>query len=69
MSEVDLACFGKIGMLGPIATALALFTEGARGSYWESGIFLWDVGAGIAVVSSSGAVVQTLRSRDFDLDV
>ena len=69
MFNAKYESFGKIRMLGSAATTLALLAEGAIDSYWESGIFLWDVSAGIAIASAAGAVVETDHLEGFRFDV
>jgi len=61
--------FGKIRMFGSAAMALALVAEGCVDAYWESGIFVWDVAAGLAICSAAGATVNATQLEDFRLNV
>lgn len=50
--------FGKIRMLGSAALMLSWIACGRADSYWEKGIALWDVAAGLALVRSAGGVLE-----------
>lgn len=56
---------GKIRMFGSAALSLAMLAEGKIDAYWENGIFLWDVAAGLAIVRAAGGS-YTLRPRESD---
>jgi len=46
--------FKKIRALGSASLMLCLVAEGVFDVYYEKGIYLWDVAAGIALVNASG---------------
>ena len=48
--------FHKIRMFGSAALSLAYVASGRCDSYWEEKIKLWDVAAGLALVSAAGGV-------------
>ena len=62
--------FGKIRMLGSASISLAYLAEGIVDHYWESGIFIWDIAAGLAIADASGASVnlRPLGSARFDIE-
>jgi len=68
-SQKGFEHFGKIRMFGSAAMALVFVAEGSVDAYWESGIFVWDVAAGLAVCSAAGAVVNTDQLGKFRLNV
>ena len=55
--------FHKVRMFGSAALSLAYVASGRCDSYWEEKIKLWDVAAGLALVSAAGG--ETAKS---DLD-
>jgi myo-inositol-1(or 4)-monophosphatase len=54
----QLAGHAKVRMLGSAATSLSLVAEGGVDAYWERGIMLWDVAAGLALVMGAGGLVR-----------
>ncbi len=55
--------YKKIRLLGSAALSLAYVSAGRADAYFERGIKLWDVAAGLAIVRAAGGqVVQTARS-------
>jgi len=53
--------FKKIRMFGTAALSLAYVSSGKVDSYSESGIRLWDVAAGLALVKASGGSFQMTK--------
>lgn len=52
--------YRKVRLLGSAALSLAYVAAGRADAYYERGIKLWDVAAGVAIVQSAGgAVVRT----------
>ena len=68
-SQKGFRHFGKIRMFGSAAMSLALVAEGSIDAYWESGIFVWDVAAGVAICSAAGVVIKTTQLGQFRLTV
>lgn len=50
----QVQAFKKVRMLGTAALSLAYVACGRVDAYWEEGIKLWDVGAGLALVRAAG---------------
>ena len=50
--------FGKVRMFGSAALSLAFVACGKSDSYFEEDIAIWDVAAGLALVSAAGGVVN-----------
>jgi len=50
--------FKKIRLLGTAALSLALVAEGKLDCYYEEGINLWDVAAGLALVRLAGGTLK-----------
>ncbi len=50
--------FKKVRMLGSAATSLSMVARGSMDAYVETGISLWDVAAGIAIVEAAGGRVM-----------
>ncbi|MEM7673174.1 MAG: inositol monophosphatase family protein [Verrucomicrobiota bacterium] len=48
------ARFKKIRMIGSAALSLAYVAQGTFDLYYEQGIWLWDVAAGLAIVKAAG---------------
>lgn len=55
----DLARFKKVRMLGSAALMLAYVAAGRVQAYREDDIMLWDVAAGLALVSAAGGYVSS----------
>jgi myo-inositol-1(or 4)-monophosphatase len=53
-----LARFKKIRMLGSASMALAYVASGRADVYYEEGVRLWDVAAGLALVKAAGGAVK-----------
>ena len=62
LKERALSDVGKVRMFGSAALSLCLLAEGKIDIYWERGIFLWDVAAGLAVAAAAGANVSVKRT-------
>jgi len=65
----DFQSWKKIRMIGSAAMSSIYVASGKADAYSEKGIYLWDVAAGAAIVSSSGgkAVIENLQT-DFRVD-
>jgi len=48
--------FSKVRMLGSAAISLLLVAQGGADAYFEDQIMLWDVAAGLAIVTGAGGV-------------
>jgi myo-inositol-1(or 4)-monophosphatase len=46
--------YAKVRMLGSAAVSLRHVADGSADVYWEKGIMLWDIAAGIAIVQGAG---------------
>lgn len=57
-----IAPFKKVRMVGTAALAIAFVAGGIYDVYYEEGIRLWDVAAGLALVKAAGGDVQMRRS-------
>lgn len=56
--------FKKIRALGSASLMLCLVAEGVFDVYYEKGIYLWDVAAGIALVNASGGKYLLTKMDD-----
>ena len=58
-------------MIGSAAMSCAYVASGQFDQYQESGIFLWDVAAGLSLIRSAGGEFSYKRHQDdiFKLDV
>jgi fructose-1,6-bisphosphatase/inositol monophosphatase family enzyme len=56
--------FKKIRALGSASLMLCLVAEGVFDLYYEKGIYLWDVAAGIALVNASGGKYLLTKMDD-----
>ena len=50
--------YKKIRLFGSAALSLAYVAAGRADAYYESGIMIWDVAAGLAIVTGAGGKVQ-----------
>lgn len=50
--------FKKVRMIGTAALAVAYVAVGWADAYYEEGIYLWDVAAGLALVKAAGGHVH-----------
>lgn len=50
--------FQKVRMIGSAVLALAMVAEGTFDAYFEEGGKIWDVGAGLALVSAAGGKIN-----------
>jgi len=57
-----IASYKKIRMVGSASMALAYVAIGMYDVYYEEGIRLWDVAAGLALVQAGGGAVRMKRS-------
>lgn len=48
----------KVRMIGSAATALALVADGTFDTYFETGIYWWDVAAGLAILEGAGGTIS-----------
>lgn len=55
--------FKKVRMIGSAALALASVAAGRTDVYYEEGIRLWDVAAGLALIQAAGGVVRMKPSK------
>jgi fructose-1,6-bisphosphatase/inositol monophosphatase family enzyme len=51
--------FKKIRMIGSAALSLARVAEGVFDAYYEDNIMIWDVAAGLALVTAAGGQIQS----------
>ncbi len=66
----DVKEFKKVRLLGTAALSLAYVACGRADYYWEEGIKLWDVAAGLCLVKAAGGVYKISKIRDnYALDV
>lgn len=54
----EIQSFKKIRLLGSAALSLAYLAAGRVDAYYEEGIMLWDVAAGVALVKAAGGWVE-----------
>ena len=50
--------YKKVRMLGSAAMAMTYVAAGRLDAYYEEGINLWDIAAGLALVKAAGGVIQ-----------
>jgi len=62
----QIQAFKKIRMLGSAALSLAYVASGRADAYYENGIMIWDVAAGLAIVTGGGGRIQTILSSKKD---
>ena len=55
--------FSKVRMLGSAACSLVKVAQGAADVYWEKDIMLWDVAAGIPIVSGAKGEVRFAKAN------
>lgn len=60
----QVRAFKKIRMIGSAALSLAWVACGRVDAYWEEGIKLWDVGAGLALVRAAGGWVACTPDKE-----
>ena len=67
----NLLKWKKVRMIGSAAMSCAYVASGQFDQYQESGIFLWDVAAGLSLIRSAGGKFSYKRHQDdiFKLDV
>ena len=58
-----IAPFKKVRMVGAAALALAYVAAGIYDVYFEEGIHLWDVAAGLALVQAAGGTIRMQADR------
>ena len=57
-------------MIGSAAIAACYIASGKAERYQETGIYLWDIVAGAAIVESAGGSAEILNKREnFQVDV
>lgn len=56
-------------MMGSAAYSLASIAAGRTDYYWEKGILLWDVAAGLALVEAAGGkiLIQRIDQHCFEV--
>ena len=65
----DMQDWKKIRMIGSAAMAACYVASGKAERYQESGIYLWDIIAGAAIVESAGGSAEILNIREnFQVD-
>ena len=66
----DMQLWKKVRMIGSAAMASCYVACGKGDLYKESGIYLWDIVAGAAIVSSAGGSAEIFNIRDnYQVDV
>ncbi len=66
----DMQDWQKIRMLGSAAMAACYVASGKAERYQESGIYLWDIIAGAAIVESAGGSAEILNMKEnFQVDI
>ena len=66
----DMQDWQKIRMIGSAAIAACYIASGKAERYQETGIYLWDIVAGAAIVESAGGSAEILNKREnFQVDV
>ena len=66
----DMQDWQKIRMIGSAAIAACYIASGKAERYQETGIYLWDIVAGAAIVESAGGSAEILNIREnFQVDV
>ena len=66
----DMQLWKKVRMIGSAAMASCYVASGKGDLYKENGIYLWDIVAGAAIVSSAGGSAKILNIRDnYQVDV
>ena len=67
---VDMQSWKKVRMIGSAAMASCYVACGKGDLYKENGIYLWDIVAGAAIVSSAGGSAEIFNIRDnYQVDV
>ena len=62
----DFQTWKKVRMIGSAAMASVYVASGKADAYSESGIFLWDIAAGAAIVKAAGGKVKISHTnKDF----
>ncbi len=62
--------FKKIRALGCASLMLCLVAEGIFDVYYEKGIYLWDIAAGLAIVEAAGGMYELKKmSKPFQYEV
>ena len=59
--------YKKVRMIGSAALSMAYVAAGRFDAYFEEGIRLWDVAAGLALVQAAGGIVRMTRTEDTPL--
>ena len=66
----DMQSWKKIRMIGSAAMASCYVASGKADLYKESGVFLWDIVAGAAIVNSAGGSAEILNlQKNYQVDV
>ena len=66
----DMQSWKKVRMIGSAALASCYVACGRGDLYKENGIYLWDIAAGAAIVSSAGGSAKISNIRDnYQVDV
>jgi len=60
----QVQAFKKVRMIGSAARSLCLVAEGVFDIYWEDGIYIWDVAAGLALVEGAGGSFSIVNTKD-----
>ena len=66
----DMQTWKKVRMIGSAAIAACYIASGKAERYEEKGVYLWDIIAGAAIVSSAGGIAEITNIREnFQVDV
>lgn len=61
--------FSKVRMIGSASLSLCMVASGKAEAYYEHGIYLWDVAAGITLVRNAGGFVKMEKIAGMKYDV
>lgn len=61
---LQVQSFKKVRMIGSAARSLCLVAEGIFDIYWENEIYIWDVAAGLALVTGAGGSFSITSTKD-----
>jgi len=59
----DIKAYKKVRLLGSAALSLAYVAAGRADAYYEKDIMLWDVAAGIAILSGAGGKIDIKKAQ------
>jgi myo-inositol-1(or 4)-monophosphatase len=58
MSIKQVQAYKKVRLLGSAALSLAYVAAGRADAYYEKDIMIWDIAAGVALVTGAGGAVR-----------